>query len=93
MNAKRFTEAMGELDDKYIDEVLSYRRASASKIRPKRIGMLIAAIIAALALCGFATYELGLLIHGSKNRQTIRSEPFKAQLRARPKRSTPFLCA
>ena len=60
MNAKRFTEAMGELDDKYIDEVLSYRRASASKIRPKRIGMLIAAIIAALALCGFATYELGL---------------------------------
>ena len=39
MNAKRFTEAMGELDDKYIDEVLSYRRASASKIRPKRFGL------------------------------------------------------
>ena len=30
MNAKRFTEAMGELDDKYIDEVLSYRRALGS---------------------------------------------------------------
>ena len=34
MNAKKFTEAMGELDDKYIDEVLSYRWASASKLRP-----------------------------------------------------------
>ena len=60
MNAKKFSDAMSELDTKYIDEALSYNRLHMSKIRSKKIGVLIAAVIAAFALCGFAAYELGL---------------------------------
>ena len=61
MNVEKFTEAMSELDDRYVDEALSYEKSHISKTRPKRIGVLIAAVIAVLALCGFAAYELGLL--------------------------------
>ena len=60
MNAKKFSDAMSALDDKYIDEALSYDKTHVSKIRSKKIGVLIAAAIAVSALCGFAAYELGL---------------------------------
>ena len=60
MNAKKFSDAMSELDTKYIDEALSYDKAHISKIRPRKLGILIAAAIAVLALCGFMVSELGL---------------------------------
>lgn len=60
MNAKRFSDAMGELDAKYVEEALFYDNSRISKIRPRKLGILIAAAIAILALCGFAAYELGL---------------------------------
>ena len=60
MNSKKFTEAMSELEDKYVDETLFYEKSHISKTRPKRIGVLIAAVITVLALCGFVAYELGL---------------------------------
>ena len=60
MNAKKFSDAMSELDTKYIDEALSYDKSRISKVRPRKLGILIAAVIAVLALCGFAAYELGL---------------------------------
>ena len=60
MNAKKFSDAMSELDTKYVDEALSYDKSRISKVRPRKLGILIAAVIAVLALCGFAAYELGL---------------------------------
>lgn len=60
MNAKKFSDAMSELDTKYVDEALSYDKSHISKVRPRKLGILIAAVIALLALCGFAAYELGL---------------------------------
>lgn len=60
MNSKKFTEAMSKLNDKYVDEALSYEKSRISKTSPKRMGILIAAVIAVLALCGFATCEIGL---------------------------------
>lgn len=62
MNSKKFSDAMSELDNKYVDEAVSYgRNHSAKKFgNPKRIAILIAAMIALMALCGFAASELGL---------------------------------
>ena len=62
MNTKIFSEAMGELDSKYVDEALSYRKHRSWKKagNPKRIALLIAAVITLLALCGFTAYEAGL---------------------------------
>lgn len=62
MNAKKFSDAMGALDDQYVEEAIAYDKSRLSKKnrRPKRIIVLVAAVIASLALCGFAAYELGL---------------------------------
>lgn len=60
MNSKKFSEAMSGLDTKYVYEALSYDKSRISKIMFKKLGILIAAVIAILALCGFAAYELGL---------------------------------
>lgn len=62
MNTKKFSEAMSEIGDKYVEEAISYDKSGASKKNrnPKRTIVLVAAIIALLALCGFAAYELGL---------------------------------
>ena len=60
MNVKKFSDAMSELDTKYVDEALSYDKSHMSKVRPRKWGILIAAVIAVLALCGFSAYELGL---------------------------------
>lgn len=61
MNTKKFSEAMSEIDEKYVEEAISYGKSSVLKtIRgPKRTIILIAAIIAILALSGFAAYQLG----------------------------------
>ena len=60
MNAKKFSDAMSELDTKYVDEALSYDKLHISKITHIKFSILIAAAIAIVALCGFAAYELGL---------------------------------
>lgn len=60
MNARQFAEAMSELDDRYVAEALSYKRPYTSKASPKKLVLLIAAIVAVLALCGFTAHELGL---------------------------------
>ncbi len=62
MNTKKFSEAMGEIDDKYVDEAISYNVGTLPKKgrNTKRTIILIAAIIATLSLCGFAAYELGV---------------------------------
>ena len=60
MNAKKFSDAMSELDSKYIDEALSYNKLRASRKSPQKIALLVAAAAAILTLCGFGAYELGL---------------------------------
>ena len=60
MNSKKFTEAMSEIDSKYIGEAISYSKTRLGKKMLKRIAVLIAAAIAVLGLCGFAAYEIGL---------------------------------
>ncbi len=60
MNSKTFTEAMSEINNKYVAEAISYSRPRLLKSRSKRIAVLVAAVIAVLSLCGFAAYELGL---------------------------------
>ena len=62
MNSRKFSAAMSELNDKYVDEAIFYNRNHSAKRfgNPKRIAILIAAVITLMALCGFAAYELGL---------------------------------
>ena len=52
MNTKKFSDAMSELDTKYIDEALNYNRTAVKYVRRK--WLIVAAIIAALMLVGFA---------------------------------------
>lgn len=61
MNGEKFTTAMGQIGDRYVEEALFYAAPSAANVRRRRCGVLLAAVIAALTLCGFASYELGLL--------------------------------
>ncbi len=60
MNSKKFTEAMSEIDKRYVSEALFYNSTRLLKKSHKRIAVLVAAVIAVLSLCGFASYELGL---------------------------------
>lgn len=60
MNPRIFTEAMSEIDSRYVSEALSYNRTRLVKKRSKRIAVLAAAVIAVLCLCGFAAYRTGL---------------------------------
>ena len=92
MNSKKFTEAMSELDDKYVDETLSYEKSHISKTRPKRIGVLIAAVITVLALCGFVAYELGLFDPWFQKPSTDQFRLFKVRLKVKPIKSIQFAC-
>ena len=61
MNAKKFSEAMGELDNRYIEEAVSY-----SKVKPhftkKRIVVLAAAAILVVLICCAASGVFGTWI-------------------------------
>lgn len=61
MNAKRFSAAMGEIDDRYIDEAITYRPRAVSWHSKRRLPAALAAAIAALLLmgCGVATIMYG----------------------------------
>ncbi len=50
MNSKKFTEAMSEIDNKYVSEALSYNRTRLLKKSHKRIAVLVAAAIAVFSL-------------------------------------------
>lgn len=68
MNAYDILTALEMIDDKYITQAkkLDYMNDNTMKIPQKKVRnvkrttLLVAAIIAILALCGFASYELGL---------------------------------
>lgn len=62
MTAKQFSDAISRLDGKYVDEALTYSGRDTKKkfYAFKRIAILVAAVMASMALCGLAAYELGL---------------------------------
>lgn len=62
MNTKKFSDAMSEIDDRYVEEAIAYDKSRLSKKsrNPRRTIILAAAIISLLALCGFTAYEFGL---------------------------------
>lgn len=60
MNARKFSDAMGQLCDRYIEEALSYGKAHRSRARARTVGVTAAAVLAVFALCGFTAYALGL---------------------------------
>ena len=39
MNAKKFSDAMSELDTKYVDEALNYKKRKQERKRRNRIGL------------------------------------------------------
>ena len=59
MNSEKFSYAMSEIDTKYVDEALSYNKTRLLT-NSKKFALLIAAVIALITLCGFASYEFGL---------------------------------
>lgn len=93
MNADLILDAFEKIDDKYIIEAKEGRfmnNSSGKKIRSlKRTFILVAAIVASLALCGFAAYEYGLFDNWLQNRLLIQSKPYKVQLKGKSKKNTP----
>lgn len=62
MNTKRFSEALGQIDSKYVAKAIFYDAGRSAKKAHcvKKIIILAAAIAVVLALCGFACFESGL---------------------------------
>ena len=52
MNAKSFSDAMNEIDDKYIDEALFYHGKTSCARRSRRVPVALGAVILALLLMG-----------------------------------------
>lgn len=92
MNADLILDAFEKIDDKYIIEAKEGRfmnNSSGKKIRSlKRTFILVAAIVASLALCGFAAYEYGLFDNWLQNRLFIQSKPYKVQLKGKLRKNT-----
>ena len=98
MNADLILDAFEKIDDKYIIEAKEHRlmdanistiNSTAKKSRRLRhTFILVAAIFASLALCGFAAYEYACLTHGCKNRLLIQSKPYKVQLKGKLRKNT-----
>ena len=64
MNADMLLDAFEKIDDAYIIEARERTAANSAEKKGERVRrafVLAAAIIAALALCGFAAYEFGLI--------------------------------
>lgn len=61
MNTKTFSEALGEIDTKYVEKAISRERNNSSRknIGLKKLAVLIAAVIGVFTLSAFAMYELG----------------------------------
>lgn len=60
MSVHQLLEALGEIDDRFLLDVKPYRFFGKKPNRLRRGWILIAAVIAALALCGFAAYQLAV---------------------------------
>ena len=92
MNADLILDAFEKIDDKYIIEAKEGRfmnNSSGKKIRSlKPTFIIVAAIVASLALCGFAAYEYGFFFKWVQNRLFIQSKPYKVQLKGKLRKNT-----
>ena len=84
MNADLILDAFEKIDDKYIIEAKErgfMNSGTGKSIRSlKRTFILVAAIVASLALCGFAAYEYGLFDISLQKPSVYPTEPVQSAL-------------
>ena len=92
MNADLILDAFEKIDDKYIIEAKErgfMNSGTGKSIRSlKRTFILVAAIVASLALCGFAAYEYGLFDNWLQKPSVIQSKPYIVQLKGKLRKNT-----
>lgn len=76
MNVKQFSEAMGELDSRYIEEAIAYQAKKAAASRGKRWLLPLAAAILAALLMGTAV--AAVVLYGDLWRQTPSNDPVES---------------
>ena len=76
MSTKRFSEAMGEIDDRYIEKAIAYQAKKSSASYPKRwLLPLVAAIMTVLLL---GTAVAAVVIYGDLWRQKPSNDPVES---------------
>ena len=76
MSTKRFSEAMGEIDDRYIEKAIAYQAKKSSASHPKRwLLPLVAAIMTALLI---GTAVAAVVIYGDLWRQNPSDNPVES---------------
>lgn len=76
MNVKQFSEAMGELDSRYIEEAIAYQAKKAAASREKGWLLPLAAAILAALLMGTAV--AAVVLYGDLWRQTPSNDPVES---------------
>lgn len=76
MNTKRFSEAMGEIDDRYIEKAIAYQAKKSSASYPKRWLLPLVAAIMTVLLIGTAV--AAVVIYGDLWRQKPSADPVES---------------
>ena len=76
MNTKKFSEAMGEIDDRYIEKAIAYQAKKSSASYPKRWLLPLVAAIMTVLLIGTAV--AAVVIYGDLWRQKPSNDPVES---------------
>lgn len=76
MNTKRFSEAMGEIDDQYIEKAIAYQAKKSSASHPKRWLLPLVAAIMTVLLIGTAV--AAVVIYGDLWHQKPSNDPVES---------------
>lgn len=76
MSTKRFSEAMGEIDDRYIEKAIAYQAKKSSASHPKRWLLPLVAAIMTVLLIGTAV--AAVVIYGDLWRQKPSNDPIES---------------
>lgn len=76
MSTKRFSEAMGEIDDRYIEKAIAYQAKKSSVSHPKRWLLPLVAAIMTVLLIGTAV--AAVVIYGDLWRQKPSNDPVES---------------
>lgn len=76
MNTKRFSEAMGEIDDRYIEKAIAYQAKKSSASHPKRWLLPLVAAIMTVLLIGTAV--AAVVIYGDLWHQKPSNDPVES---------------
>lgn len=63
MNVKKFSDAMSEIDSRYIDEALSYNEKPNRSRHTHRVSVVMAAALLAMFLIGCAVVAADMFVH------------------------------